>query len=252
LFVFIEIIPDIGHGQMTIEHVEKLTSLDEYDDISSSLALLTCLDLDRLLANDERLCFFINLYNFLIIIAHTELIRTTSTSIMATNLFHNDLERLLFMLTTRVDVGQLKQISLFDIRHYILQQTISIDGLQFDHDPNSPFCRYAPTIHSNQTISIGLILNDCIASSAPFIVLTPDLLTEQLQRSTREFIDRCVIINSNKTVNKMNIFIPNILQTQFDRANENIIPFIGEYSSNNDVLCAINGKTMCRSIVRDE
>jgi len=226
---------------MTIEHIEKLFPLDDYDDILNTLPLLTYIDLGRLTTNEERICFFTNLYNFFIILSHIELIRTTSTQITTTNIFRNELERLLFLLTTRIDIGQLKQISLYDIRYYILKQNILIDGLKFDLDPNGPFCRYAPLITNNQNIKIGLLLNDCIYSSSPFIILTPELFNEQLQRTTRDFIDKCIYIKKNENDNGIHILIPNIFFIQFDQTkNDDMIKFIGEYSSNNDVLCAIN------------
>lgn len=229
-----------------IEHVEKLTLLDDYDDILNALPLFSQLDLDLLANNEERICFFANLYNLLIIVAHTELIRTTYTRITTTNLFRNDLERLLFMLTTRLDVGQLKQVSLFDIRHYILRQTILYDGLELYIDAKGPFNRYAPKLKPNQHIKIGLLLNDCIYSSAPFVVLTPELVNEQLQRLTRDYIDKCVLIQTNETEKSMSILFSDILQNQFHKSQEMIVPFIGEYSSNNDVLCAINGRRNLR------
>ena len=42
---------------MTIEHIEKLIALDDYDDILNTLPLLTYIDLDRLITNEERICF---------------------------------------------------------------------------------------------------------------------------------------------------------------------------------------------------
>jgi hypothetical protein len=227
---------------MAIEHIEKLLAFDDYDDILNALPLLTYLDLDRLITSEERLCFFTNLYNFLIIISHIELIRTPITQITTSNIFRNELERLLFILTTRIDVGQLKQISLYDIRYYLLKQNILSDGLKFDLDPTGPFYRYAPTISNNQHIKIGLLLNDCTYSSSPFVILTPELFNEQLQRSTRDFIDKCDLIKTNQDDNSVQIFLPNLLFSQFDHNNDDMIKFIGEYSSNNDVLCAINGK----------
>ena len=236
---------------MTIEHIEKLLALDDYDDILNALPLLTYLDLDRLITNEERICFFTNLYNFLIIISHIELIRSTITQISTTTsiIFRNDLERLLFLLTTRTNIGQLKQISLYDIRHYILKQNIQNDGLKFDIDPNGPYYHYAPIIQNNQHIKIGLILNDCMISSTPFIILTPELLNEQLQRSTRDFIDKCVSIRNNETDNSIEILLPYSLHIQFDQTKDDMIKFIGEYSSNNEILCAINGKIECIEII---
>lgn len=230
---------------MTIEHVEKLIALDDYDDILNALPLFTYLDLERLITNEERICFFANLYNFLIIIAHVELIRATITQITTTamtNIFRNDLERLLFFLTTRIDIGQLKQIPLYDIRHYILKQNILIEGLQYTIDPSGPYARFAPTVENEQHVKIGLLLNDCIVSSTPFIVLTPELLNEQLHRSTRDFLDKCVTIRKNDADASLTIILPYILQIQFEQPAEQLVRFIGEYCSMNDVLCAINGR----------
>ena len=236
-----KIIQESGQSHLIIEHVEKLTALDDYDDIMNTLPLLSHLDLDRLMLNDERLCFFTNLYNLLIIISHVELIRTTFTQITTTSLFRNELERLLFLLTTRLDIGQLKQVSLFDIRHFLLKQTILVEGLKFEMDPQSPFYQYAPTLTENQHVKIGLLLNDCIYSSAPFVVLTPELINEQLQRLTRDFIDKCVVVNTVEGDASMQILLPEILQIHFQEAKDEVVKFIGEYSSNNNVLCAING-----------
>ncbi|CAF3487332.1 unnamed protein product [Adineta steineri] len=238
-----KLIQESNHSHMMIEHIEKLLALDDYDNILNALPLLTYLDLDRLMTNEERICFFTNLYNFLIIIFHIELIRTTITTIQVTktttNIFRNELERLLFLLTTRIDIGQLKQISLYDIKHYILKENILTDGLKFDIDPTAPYYQYAPTIQNNQHIKIGLILNGCMISSTPFIVLTPELLNDQLQRSTRDFIDKCVTMKTNETDNSIEILVPYILHKQFDQTNDDMIKFIGEYSSNNNILCAI-------------
>jgi hypothetical protein len=227
---------------MTIEHIEKLVALEDYDDIVNTLSLFIYIDLDRLITNEERICFFTNLYNFYLILSHIELIRTTLTQIATANIFRNDLERLLFLLTTRMDIGQLKQISLYDIRYYLLKQNILIDGLKLDLDPKGPFYRYAPILKPDQHIKLGLLLNDCIYSSSPFLILTPELLNEQLQRSTRDFIDKCVLIRTNENDNSIHIILPHILFIQFDETKDDMIKFIGEYSSNNDILCAINEK----------
>ncbi|CAF3740585.1 unnamed protein product [Rotaria sordida] len=235
-----KIIESSGYNHMTIELIEKLLSFDHYNDIINALPLLAYLDLDRLITNEERICFFINLYNFLLIISHIELIRTKLTQITTTNIFRNELERLLFFLTTRIDIGQLKQISLYDIKYYILKQTILIDGLQFSLDPKGPFYQYAPIINNYQHIRIGLILNDCIYSSPPFMILTPELLNEQLQCSTRDFIDKCILIKINQTDNSIQIILPNIFHNLFDQTNDNMIKFIAEYSTYNDVLCTTN------------
>jgi hypothetical protein len=227
---------------MIIEHVEKFLVQEDCDDILNAVPLLTYLDLNRLITNDERICFFTNLYNLLIIVSHIELIRTTLAQITTTNLFRNELERLLFMLTTRIDIGQLKQISLFDIRHLILKQNILVDGLKLELDPTGPFYRYAPLINDNQHIKIGLILNDCICSSAPFSILTPELINDQLQRSTRDFIDKCVSIKNVEADNSIHILVPDVLHILFNSTKDDIIKFIAECSSNNEVVCAINGK----------
>ena len=230
---------------MSIEHVEKLLAIEDYDDILNALPILSYLDLDTLTSNEERICFFANLYNFLIIVSHIELIRTTITQISmknTTSIFRNDLERLLFLLNTRIDIGQLKQISLYDIRHHILKQNILNDGLKFEIDPNGPYHHYAPVISNDQHIKIGLILNDCIFSSAPFLILTPELLNEQLQRSIRDFIDKCVTIRTNEPDQALVIILTHVLQSQFDQTKDDMIKFIDEYSSNNEILCAINGR----------
>ncbi|CAF3352016.1 unnamed protein product [Rotaria sp. Silwood1] len=237
-----KVIQSSGHNHMTIEDIEKLLSFDHYIDIMNTLPLLAYLDLDRLTTNDEQICFFANLYNFLLIISHIELIRTKLTQITTTNIFRNDLERLLFFLTTRIDIGQLKQISLYDIRYYILKQNILHDGLKLSLDPKGPFYRYAPTMNNNQHIRIGLILNDCIYSSTPFIILTPELLNEQLERSTRDFVDKCVLIKINETDNSVQIVLPSVFSTLFDQTQDDIVKFIGEYSSYNDILYATNEK----------
>ncbi|CAF0855042.1 unnamed protein product [Adineta ricciae] len=240
-----KIIQESNHTHMNIEHVDKLLAIEDYDDILNALPLLSYLDLGTLMSNEERICFFANLYNFLIIVSHIELIRTTLTQISmkkTTSVFRNDLERLLFLLNTRIDIGQLKQISLYDIRHHILKQNILNDGLKFEIDPNGPYHHYAPVISNDQHIKIGLILNDCIFSSAPFLILTPELLNEQLQRSIRDFIDKCVTIKTSETDQALVIVLPHVLQSQFDQTKDDMIKFIDEYSSNNEILCAMNEK----------
>lgn len=240
----IEITQASNRNYMIVEDIEKLISLNQYDEITYSLPLIAHLDLGLFKTNEESICFFTNLYNLLIIISHVELVRTKLTHVKSSNMFRNDLERLLFLLTTHIDVGQLKQISLYDIRHYLLKQTILIEGLQLSLDPNGPFCRYAPVLNNDQRIKIGLLLNDCIHSSAPFVVLTPEMLNEQLQTSTRDFIDKCVFTKNDDAQNVMQLFLPNTLYFQFDPTTDDIAKFIGEYSSSNDILHAINGKTI--------
>ena len=228
---------------MGIEQVQQLLALDAYDDVLNALPLLTYLDLNRLIINDERICFFANLYNLLIIITHVELIRTALPQITATNLFRNDLERLLLMLTSRIDVGQLKQLSLYDIRHYLLGQHIVVAGLRFNLDPNGPFLHYAPTMNQDQQIKLGLVLTDCIQSSAPCIILTPELINEQLQCSTRDFIEKCVTVRTGEGENALHIQLPHLLRIQVADTESDIVKFVGDYSSNNDVLNAITGKS---------
>ena len=239
----IELIPESSHTHMGIEQVQQLLALDEYDDVLNALPLLTYLDLNRLLTNDERICFFANLYNLLIIVSHVELIRTALPQITATNLFRNDLERLVLMLTNRVDVGQLTQLSLYDIRHYLLRQEILVDGLRFNLDPNGPFLHYAPTMTQDQQIKIGLVLTDCIQSSTPCIILTPELINEQLRCATRDFIEKCVTVRIGEAENALQIQLPHLLRIQFADAESDMVRFVGDYTANNDVLSAITGKS---------
>lgn len=225
---------------MTIDQIQKLIVLDDYDDMLNTLALLNYIDLDQLKSNEERICFYANFYNFFSILSHIELIRTASTPGQTSNIFRNEVERLLFLLTTRCDIGQLKQLSLYDIRHYFLKQNILVDGLKFDIDPKSPFHHYAPTLTGHQNIQIGLLLNDCTSTSAPFVVLSPETLAEQLQRSTRDFIDKCVSIKNIETNNSIQVVLPKTLVVQFDQTEDNLIKFIAEFSSNNHTACALN------------
>ena len=250
-----KLIQESNPSRMTIEQIDKLVVLDDYEEIFNTLPLFTYIDLDQLTTNEERICFYANLHNFFIIISHIELIRTASTQIQTANIFRNDLERLLFLLTTRCDIGQLKQLSLYDIRHYLLKQTIHSEGLKFDIDPKGPFHQYAPTLTDVQRIQIGLLLNDCTSTSTPLIILTPELLVEQLQRSTRDLIDKCVSIKNNETNNSIQLVLPNVLVVQFDQSKDNLIKFIGEFSSNNQTICTLNeNRTMNNEILpsRDE
>ena len=133
-------------------------------------------------------------------------------------------------------------MSLYDIRYYILKQNILVDGLKLNLDQNGPFYRYAPVIDNNQHIRVGLILNDCTYSSMPHIILTSEILNEQLQCSTKDFIDKCILIQNGRTDNSIHIVVPHIFCTLFDQTKDNMIKFIGEYSSNKNILCAIEGK----------
>ena len=251
----IETISDTKSNRMTIEHIQKLIVLDDYDDMLNTLSLLTYIDLDQLKTNEERICFYTNFYNFFSILSHIELIRTATTPVQISSIFRNEVERLLFLLTTRCDIGQLKQLSLYDIRHYFLKQNILVDGLKFDIDPKSPFHHYAPTLTGYQHIQIGLLLNDCTSTSAPFVVLVPETLVEQLQRSTRDLIDKCVSIKNNETNNSIQVVLPNTLAIQFDQTEDNLIKFIAEFSSNNQTAGTLNeNRTVDKEILpsRDE
>lgn len=240
---------------MTLEHIQKLIVLDEYDDMMNTLALLNHIDLDQLTSNEERICFYTNFYNFFSILSHIELIRTASTPVQTNSIFRNEVERLLFHLTTRCDIGELKQVSLYDIRHYLLKQNILVDGLKFDIDPKGPFHHYAPTLIDHQHAQIGLLLNDCTSTSAPFVVLIPETLSEQLQRSTRDLIDKCVTIKNNETNKSIQMILPNTLAVQFDQSEDHLIKFIAEFTSNNQIACSLNdNRTIEKEILpsRDE
>ncbi|CAM4879019.1 unnamed protein product [Rotaria socialis] len=244
-----KVIHTTGHNHMTIEDIEKLLTYDHYDDIVKALPLLTYVDLDRLKTNEERICFFTNLYNFLLIISHVELIRTKLTQMTTTIIFRNELERLLFILTTHIDIGQLKQISLYDIRYFILKQNGLVDGLKLDLDPKGPFYRYAPVMNNYQNVKVGLLLNDCTYSSSPFIILTPELLNEQLQCSTKDFIEKCIVIKKIEIDNSIQIRLPSVLYNQFDPSTDEIIKFIREYLLNSDLTSAINENLTIRTEV---
>jgi len=232
---------------LSVENIDKLFGLDEYEDILNTLPLLTFLDLDRLATTEERLCFFTNFYNFFLILSHLELIHSTTSAITPTNLFRNQLERLLFLITTRINLGQLKQLSLFDIRYYILQQTNPIDGLNFQFDKNNPMIQYAPVFKDYQRIQIGLVLNDCLTSSIPFVVLMPELIAEQLQRSTREFIQHCITIENNEGDNTIEISLPRFFEQLFASDDENLLyRFVGEYASNNQIIYAMNEQRLIK------
>lgn len=241
-FISIGVIQLTNRNHMTLEDIEKLIVLEQYDDILKALPLLTYLDLARLMTNEERICFFTNLYNFLLVISHIELIRTKLAQVINTIIFRNDLERLLFLLTTRIDVGQLKQVSLYDIRYFILKQNILVDGLKLNLDPKGPFYRYSPLLNDYQAVKVGLTLSDCNYSSTPIIILTPELINEQLQCATRDFIDKCVQIKTDDTTNSIQIRLPTLLNNHFDPTKDDITKFISEYSSNTELICAMNGK----------
>lgn len=216
-----------------------MISTEEYEDVLNSLPLLSYLNLDLLTLNEERICFFVNSYNLFSIISQIELIRSSTTPLTSTQIFRNDLERLLFFITTRFDIGQLKQISLFDIRHIVLKQQNQVDPLRFEVDPKSPLLMYAPELKGNVIIKVGLLLNECTLSSSPLIIGTPELVNEQMHNSTREFLERCTKTSISET--NIQACVPTTLANLFPDNNENLIKFLGEFSSTNDILAAMNG-----------
>ncbi|CAF1082231.1 unnamed protein product, partial [Didymodactylos carnosus] len=197
----------------SLEHIEKLIESTDYDDILTLLPLLGTLDLNMLITNEERLCFFINLYNLLTIVSHVELIRSTVDRTMYSKPFQNELEHLLFNMTTRIDVGCLKQLSLFELRYFILRNgldpsTSSLENFDFELDPDDPLLYYAPQIDDTKLL---FVLTNCTKSSVPIVVLTPGFVQEQLNHAVIDYVNNC----TQHVIDKEILYVPLLIYEQF-------------------------------------
>ncbi|CAF0745436.1 unnamed protein product [Didymodactylos carnosus] len=223
----------------SFEHIDKLIETNDYDDILTLLPLLRTLDLNLLINNEQRLCFFINLHNLLTIVSHIELIRSTVDRTIYSKPFRNELEHLLFDMTTRIDIGCLKQLSLFELRYFILRNGLNpsislLENFDFQLDSNDPILHYAPQVHDTKLL---FILTNCTKSSVPIMILTPELIQEQLYHAVSDYVNNCVVYIMDKQI----LYVPALVYEQFinnttkrlDKVE--LFNFISKYTHNDDL-----------------
>ncbi|KAL3872697.1 hypothetical protein ACJMK2_035906 [Sinanodonta woodiana] len=232
----------------------------EYHNIITGTRIIQDLDLNLLKDMDEKRCFFGNLQNFMSIhcflhhfemqsrILKTEADRKKShTNRLPWKPYSemNLLEQMTWLSTFAYKIGQLGNVSLFDLK-YVINRCGLIPSLEWEGmlkhglpqiDLLDPWFALAPTPDP----CLLFVTTSCCVSSAPVQVLVPELVQEQLQKAMRDYLQATV---SSDTSNRV-VHVPELLmwhkcdfsselEDDFYKAeNEGLMHFILSHLSGN-------------------
>ncbi|XP_033125838.1 zinc finger FYVE domain-containing protein 26-like isoform X2 [Anneissia japonica] len=208
------------------------SGMPEWFEISAATCELQVVDLDLLLTNDDKICFFTNLLNLLLVHAAIEHIQgQMKMNISPTNHTKHEslgcksslkdwnvqepgscssstLDRLLYYSNIAYKVGQIGVISAFDLRFSVLHNDLPapallgpiLKQLQSGLGKCLPWQSYVPGPESRL---LFVIANSCFSS--PILqVLEEDNLNMQLTDAMRAYLDYHVSVDHDK----MQITIP--------------------------------------------
>ncbi|KAK3587800.1 hypothetical protein CHS0354_042763 [Potamilus streckersoni] len=235
-----------------------LIETSEYHNIISGTRIIQDFDLNLLKDMDEKRCFFGNLQNLMSIhcfLYHFEM-QSRSLKIEADGKKShknrlpwkpysemNLLEQMIWLSTFAYKIGQLGNVSLFDLK-YIINRCGLVPSLEWEGmlkhgvskiDQMDPWFALAPTPDP----CLLFVTTSCCVSSVPVQILVPELVKGQLQMAMRNYLQVTVSPNTSCRV----IHVPELLMWHkcdfsseqehdcYKAENEGLIHFILDHLS---------------------
>ncbi|GFO26040.1 Zinc finger fyve domain-containing protein 26 [Plakobranchus ocellatus] len=196
----------------------------EYSALASAVQSLKFLDLDLLKTAAEKVCFFVNLTNLMILHCNLSHIQCSLEGVLQGNEACNSSEKgqekicplsaadcLSYFCTFSYDVGQLGLVSMFDLLTVLCREGLKpssrwkrmMDCRQLELSPEDPWKKYCP---SGEPKLIFVINHGCV-SSPPLQVLKPDTLEAQLFQTMKSYLSHAVSVS----VEQERVSLPELL-----------------------------------------
>ncbi|BFZ12118.1 hypothetical protein BsWGS_15157 [Bradybaena similaris] len=213
-----------ANGIFDLSCAERLVQLPEYNQAMLGVSRLKDADLTQLATEEERLCFFGNLANLMILHCHLSHIETRlqiyqksdTREVIVENV---DVELcplgaadyIAYFSSFSYEVGQLGIVSVFDLLTTLCCNELAPSG-QWKHilgcrklvlSPDDPWKVFCPLAEPR----FIFILNLGCMSSPPLQVLQPDQVWTQLERSMKQYLSHTVIISPEQE----RILLPELL-----------------------------------------
>lgn len=173
----------------------SIASLSGFDDFVTRAGELQLVQLARL-ENNERLCFFLNVYNMLIL--HAVIIRGPPSGGVARTSLYSSCKYLL---------GDIGVVSSVDLEHMYLRGATSRPSIPLasmfipklsERDPKSGF-----SVAPEPRVSFALCCG--ARSSPPLIIYYPEIIEEQLEKMTKYFLEQTIRLDVEK------LYLPRVL-----------------------------------------
>ncbi|KAI8788313.1 zinc finger FYVE domain-containing protein 26 [Biomphalaria glabrata] len=208
---FISVMEDISRQQSAnsvfdISCARYLVQQTTFTQLTEAVQCLQHCDLTLLRCNEEKLCFFINLTNLMLI--HCHLFNVKARYECPSEEESLDLfplaaaDYLIYLSRFSYQIGQLGVVSVFDlltiIGHDELQPSAQWENLlasrNFVLSPDDPWKKFAPLPEPRKLFAIN---TGCI-SSPPLRVLKPSTVMSQIELAMKEYLSHTVIVSAEK------------------------------------------------------
>ncbi|CAG5123693.1 unnamed protein product, partial [Candidula unifasciata] len=201
-----------ANGIFDLSCAEKLVQLPEYNQAIQNVNRLKGADLTKLTTDEDRLCFFANLTNLMILHCHLSHIDTrlriyqkSDTREVTADIIDVELcplgaaDYIAYFSSFSYEVGQLGIVSVFDLLTTLCCTELPPSG-QWKHTlgcrklvltPDDPWRMFCPVAEPRLIFALNL---GCM-SSPPLQVLHPDQVRTQLDKSMKEYLSHTVVIS---------------------------------------------------------
>ncbi|XP_053395117.1 zinc finger FYVE domain-containing protein 26-like [Mercenaria mercenaria] len=186
-----------------------LTKHTDFYDIIKQTSVLQSADLLKL-GKNEKLCFYGNLLTLMTIHCHVNHLwlmenqqpresRSLKKDRLKPYSEMSATEQITFLGTFSYKVGQLGDLSIFDLRYQINRCGLlapsewgkTLENRLHPLDESDPWCQLAPHVNPQLLFTV----TSCSVSAPPLQVLDPEHVKEQLQSSMKFYLQTCVQID---------------------------------------------------------
>ncbi|XP_014667165.1 PREDICTED: zinc finger FYVE domain-containing protein 26-like isoform X2 [Priapulus caudatus] len=190
---------------ISLHSCQKIAASAGFAIIVVATSELASVDLDLLASDEEKLCFWVNVFNLMFV--HTMLWAAVHNKCLPL-LDETSVAAMLYLQTIRYTVGQINLVSLFDVRYFILRR-----GLPAPHggllahrlhplQESDPWWKHtAPSVDARVQF---VLLTGSLFHSPPLQVIRQVLLEEQLKLATRQFLEHRICIDAARK----QVFVP--------------------------------------------
>ncbi|XP_035827727.1 zinc finger FYVE domain-containing protein 26 [Aplysia californica] len=213
-----------AHGVFDIACAKNLVREQDYLAAVKMTSRLRSLDLNMLTSGDERICFFANLANLMVIHCHLAKILSRLELLLKQeekggNGDEEQIElfplaaadNLMYLSSFSFSVGQLGVVSVFDILNVLCRSGLAAASQWRDLlgcrtlklDPQDSWGQHAPPPESR----LIFVLNSGCISSPPLVVLNPDHVQTQLEMAMKDYLSHTVRVS----VDQERVCLPQLL-----------------------------------------
>ncbi|XP_059160306.1 zinc finger FYVE domain-containing protein 26-like, partial [Physella acuta] len=185
----------------------RLLTLECYADIVHQTSLLQVVDLTLLQSQQESLCFFVNLFNLMMLHCHLSHLTHQVPGEYLELSEHGAADNIAYLGSFSYSVGQMGLVSVLDLLSLICPETLQLSShmtaaRKMVSPGNDPLRKLCPV---NDPWLMFVINMGCV-SSPPLQVLVPDEVN--LEKSLSTFLSQTVLIS----VEQERVVLPQLLQ----------------------------------------